>query len=211
VKDFDAVTSITGNPLVLVVKSSLPVKTVAEFIEYARARPGQLNYGVGNSGMKAAVGLLQSLTGISTTEIPFPGAPPAMMELVAGRLDFLFSDPLVADAHIKSGSVRALALTSATKPPSMSTLPTMAEAGVSGFREINTFLGFYVPHGTPKPVIAALNEAFVKAINSPEGQEQYRRMGLVPKPSTPEQLAALTREQITFWEHLVKVSGLQAQ
>ncbi|MCC2674956.1 MAG: putative Bug-like extracytoplasmic solute binding receptor, family [Ramlibacter sp.] len=211
IKDFGAVTQLTGNPLVLVVKPALPVKTVQEFIAYAKSRPGQLNYGVGNSGSKAAVGLLQSLTGISTAEIPFPGMPPAVQELIAGRLDFLFSDPLVVDAHIKAGTLRALAVTASIKSPSMSSLPTMVEAGVPGYRDIVTFLGLWVPHGTPTPAISALNDAFVKAINSPEGQEQFRRMGLVPRPSTPEQLTTLNKEQIAFWEHLVKVSGLQPQ
>jgi tripartite-type tricarboxylate transporter receptor subunit TctC len=210
-RDFDAITLVSANPLVLVVRADLPVKSVPEFVAYAKARPGQLNYGVGNSGNKVAVGLLQSLTGISTTEIPFKGATPAMLELVAGRLDFIISDPLVADQFIKQGSIRALAVTAPVRLPSMRSLPTMAEAGVPGYQEITTFLGLYAPRGTPKPVIAQLNDAFVKAINSKEGQEQFERMGLAPKTSTPQGLADFNREQVGVWEHLVKVSGLQAE
>lgn len=210
-RDFEPITLATANPLVLVVRADLPVKSVPEFIAYAKARPGQLNYGVGNSGNKVAVGLLESLTGIKTTEIPFPGATQAMQELVAGRLDFIMSDPLVAEPFIRQGAIRALAVTSSVKPPSMSALPTMAEAGVPGYREITTWFGYYAPRGTPKAIIAVLNDAFVKAINSKEGQEQFQRMGLVPRTSTPEALAAFNKEQIAFWEHLVKVSGLQPQ
>lgn len=211
VRDFDPITLVSGNPLVLVVRSSLPVKSVPELIAYAKARPGEMNYGVGNSGNKVSVGLLESLTGIKTTEITFKGASDAMLELVAGRLDFIISDPLVADPFIKQGAIRALAVTGPIRMASMSSLPLMANAGVPGYQEINTFLGLYAPHGTPKPVINQLNDAFVKAINSKEGQDQFDRMGLVPKTSTPEGLAAYTREQIVLWERLVKVSGLQPQ
>lgn len=210
-RDFEPITLLTGNPLVLVVRADLPVKSVAEFIAYAKARPAKLNYGVGNSGNKVAVGLLQSLTGISATEIPYKGASQAMLELVAGRLDFIISDPLVADQFLKQGAIRALAVTAPVRLPSMRGLPTMAEAGVPGYVDITTFLGLYAPRGTPKAVINQLNEAFVKAVNSKEGQDQYERMGLVPRTSTPQAFGSFNKEQIAVWEHLVKVSGLQAE
>jgi tripartite-type tricarboxylate transporter receptor subunit TctC len=210
-RDFEPITLITGNPLVLVVRADLPITSVPELIAYAKVRPGQMNYGVGNSGNKVAVGLLQSLTGISTTEIPYKGASQAMLELVAGRVDFMFSDPLVADPFIKDGKIRALAVTGPVPLASMRALPTVAKAGVPDYRELTTFLGLYAPRGTPKAVIDTLNSAFVKAINSKEGQDQYERMGLVPKTSTPQALGAFNKEQIAFWEHLVKVSGLQPE
>lgn len=210
-RDFEPITLLTGNPLVLVVRSDLPIKSVAELIAYAKARPGKMNYGVGNSGNKVAVGLLQSLTGISATEIPYKGASQAMLELVAGRLDFIISDPLVADQFIKQGAIRALAVTAPVKLASMRSLPTMVEAGVPGYQDITTFLALYAPRGTPKAVINLLNEAFVKAIHSKEGQDQYERMGLVAKSSTPQALGAFNKEQIAVWEHLVKVSGMQPE
>ena len=93
----------------------------------------------------------------------------------------------------------------------MRSLPTMAEAGVPGYREITTFLGLYAPRGTPKPVVDLVNDAFVKAIKSKEGQDQYERMGLAPRTSTPQGLRAFNKEQIVVWEHLAKVSGLQPE
>jgi tripartite-type tricarboxylate transporter receptor subunit TctC len=210
-RDFEPITLVTINPLVLVVRSELPIKSVAELIAYAKARPGQMNYGVGNSGNKVAVGLLQSLTGLIATEVPYKGASQAMLDMVGGRLDFMISDPLVADPFIKKGVIRALAVTAPVRLPSMRSLPTMAEAGVPGYKEITTFLGMYAPRGTPKGVIDVLNDAFVKAINSKEGQEQYERMGLEPRTSTPQGLAAFNKEQIAVWEHLAKVSGLQPE
>lgn len=209
-RDFEPITLVTTNPLVLVVRSTLPVKTLPEFIAYAKAHPGQLNYGVGNAGNKVAVGLLESLTGIKSVEIGFKGASEAMLELVAGRIDFYVSDPLVADPFIKQGTIRPLAVTAPVRLASMSGLPAISES-VAGYKEITTFLGFYAPRGTPRPAINALHDAFVKAIESKEGRGQFEKMGMVAKTSTPEALAAFTKEQIAVWEHLVKVSGMQAQ
>jgi tripartite-type tricarboxylate transporter receptor subunit TctC len=210
-RDFEPITLVTANPLVLVVRSDLPIRSVRELIAYAKARPGQLNYGIGNSGNKVAVGLLQSLTGITATEISFKGASQAMLELVAGRLDFIISDPLVAEQFVKQGTIRALAVTAPVRLPAMRSLPTMVEAGVAGYNEITTFIALYAPRGTPKAVIDVLNDAFVKAINSRGGQDQFDRMGLAPRTSTPQGLAAFNKEQIAVWEHLVKVSGLQPE
>jgi tripartite-type tricarboxylate transporter receptor subunit TctC len=211
VRDFDPITLVTANPLVLVVRADLPIKSVTELVAYAKARPGQMNYGVGNSGNKVAVSLLESLTGMKATDIPYKGATPAMLDLVAGRLDFYMSDPVVAEPFIKQGKVRALAVTGAARLPSLQSLPTIAEAGVTGYTDIVSFLGMYAPHGTPKAVIDTLNDAFVKTINSKEGQEFYERVGMVPKTSTPQGLASYLKEQIDFWGHLVKVSGIQPQ
>lgn len=211
VRDFESVALVTFNPLVLVVRSGLPVNSVKDFVAYAKARPGELNYATGNAGNKVAVSQLESLTGIKTTEIPYKGATPAIMDLVAGRLDFIMADPLVADPFIKQGTVRALAVTGPIRMPTMKALPTMADAGVAGYQEFGSFLGIYAPHGTPKAVIDSLNEAFTKAIQSKEGQDFYDNLGLAPRTSTPAGLASYTREQIVFWEKLVRLSGLQAQ
>jgi tripartite-type tricarboxylate transporter receptor subunit TctC len=122
-------TLITTNPLVLVVRSELPVKLVA---------------------------------GIKATEITYKGASPAMLDRVAGRLDFIMADPVVADPFIKQGTIRALAVTAPVRLPSMKSLPTVAEAGAAGYADIATFLGMYAPRGTPRAVIDALDDAFVK-------------------------------------------------
>ncbi len=211
VRDFEPITLITANPLVLVVRADLPIKTVPELVAYAKARPGQMNYGVGNSGNKVAVSLLESLTGMKAADISYKGATPAMMDLIGGRLDFMMSDPVVADPFIKQGAIRALAVTAPMRLPSMKSLPTVAEAGVPGYTDIASFLGFYAPRGTPKAAIDKLNATFVKIINSKEGQDYYERVGMVPKTSTPAGLAIYLKEQIAFWEQLVKVSGLKPE
>jgi tripartite-type tricarboxylate transporter receptor subunit TctC len=209
-RDFEPITLASINPLVLVVRSNLPIHSVSELVAYAKARPGQMNYGIGNAGGKVAVELLQSLTGMNSQEISYKGASQAMQELVGGRLDFMIVDPLVADPFIKQGVLRALAVTSTERLPSMSSLPTMVEAGVPGY-EYASFLGYYAPRGTPKPVIDTLNDAFVKALNTPQAQEYFNRMGMISRPTSPQGLTAFTKEQIATWENLVKISGLQPQ
>jgi tripartite-type tricarboxylate transporter receptor subunit TctC len=210
IRDFDPITLVSINPLVLVVRADLPIQSVADLINYAKARPGQMNYGVGNAGGKVAVKLLRSMTGIDALEVPFKGASQAVQELVAGRLDFMAVDPLVVDSFIKQGTLRALAVTSSVRLPSMSSVPTMAEAGIAGY-DYASFLGYYVPRGTPGAVIQALNEAFVKAVQSKEGQEFYQRMAMIPRTTTPEGLTEFNKGQIANWGRLVKAAGLEPQ
>ena len=209
-RDFEPITLVTVNPLVLVVRSNLPINSVADLVAHAKTRPGEMNYGIGNSGGKVSVQLLQSLTGIKAQEISYNGASQAMLELVAGRLDFMAVDPLVAEPFIKQGVIRPLAVTSRVRLPSMGALPTMVEAGVPGY-EYASFLAYYAPRGTPKAVVDKLNDAFAKAINSKEGQEYFNRMGMIGRSTTPQGLATFNREQIAIWERLVKVAGLQPQ
>jgi tripartite-type tricarboxylate transporter receptor subunit TctC len=169
-----------------------------------------MNYGIGNSGGKVAVQLLRSITGMDAQEISYKGASQAMLELVGGRLDFMIVDPAVADSFLKQGSIRALAVTSKVRLPSMSSLPTMAEAGVSGY-EYASWLGYYAPAGTPEPVIKKLHAAFIKAINAKSSQDYFLRSGMIARASTPEELTAFTREQVAIWKRLVSISGLQPQ
>jgi tripartite-type tricarboxylate transporter receptor subunit TctC len=209
-KDFAPVSQATINPLVLVVRAGLSVKSVAELVAYAKARPGQMNYGVGNAGGKVAVQLLRSITGVQAQEISYKGASQAMTELVAGRLDFMAVDPGVADVFLKQGSIRALAVTSRVRLPSMDTVPTMEEAGVPGY-EYASWLGYYAPAGTPEPLIRKLNAAFVKAINAKPSQDFFYRSGMLARPSTPQALTAFNKEQVAVWERLVRIAGLQPQ
>ena len=184
--------------------------SVAELVEYAKARPGQMNYAVGNSGGRVSTQLLMSLTGISAQDITFPGASHAMLEVAAGRLDFMFTDPLVAEPFLKQGRVKPLAVTSSVRLPAMGNLPTMIEAGVQGY-DYASYTGYYAPRGTPKAVISALNAAFVKAIESDEGKEFYNRMAMIGKATTPEELGAYQKEQTALWGRLVKEAGLEPQ
>lgn len=209
-RDFESVGLVSINPLLLVVRSELPIHSVQDLVAYAKARPGKMNYGVGNAGGKIAVSLLSSMTGIEALDVPFKGASQAVQELIAGRLDFMAVDPLIVEPFIKQGTLRPLAVTSALRLPTMANVPTMAEAGLAGY-EYSSFVAFYAPKGTPKTAIDTLNHAFNKAVNSPEGQAFYQRMRMLPSTTTPEGLTDFTKAQITNWARLVKIAGLQPQ
>jgi len=210
IRDFEPVVLTSINPLLLVVRSNLPINSVPDLIAYSKARPGQMNYGVGNAGGKVAVQLLHSLTGMTGQEISFNGTSQAVLELVAGRLDFMIVDPLVADPFIKQGVLRPLAISSTVRLPSMPNIPTMVEAGVPGY-EYASFTGFWAPKGTPKAVIDTLNAAFVKVLSSPAAAEYASRAGMIARPGTPQSLLAFNKDQIANWERLVKVANLQPQ
>ncbi len=209
-RDFEPVGLLSLNPLLLVVRADLPIQSVQELVAYAKARPGKLNYGVGNSGGKIAVSLMSSMTGIEALEVPFKGASQAVQELIAGRLDFMVVDPLVVEPFIRQGTLRPLAVTSAVRLPTLAAVPTMAEAGLPGY-EYSSFLAFYAPKGTPKAAIDTIHQAFSQAVNSAEGQAFYQRMRMLPATSTPAGLRDFTKEQMVNWGRLVTLAGLQAQ
>lgn len=209
-RDFEGVSLTSINPLLLVVRSDLPINNVSELIAYGKARPGELNYGVGNSGGKVATKLLMSKTGFDALEVPFRGTSQAIQELVAGRLDFMIVDPLVADAFVKQGKLRPLAVTTADRLPSLSEVPTMQEAGVQDY-DYSSFVGFFAPKGTPEAVLAKLNTALVNAVQSEDAKVFYDKMGMIAKTSTVPEAKAFVQEQIALWGELVRVAGIEPQ
>lgn len=209
-EDFEPVSLASLNPLVLVKRADLPVNTVQELVAYAKANPGKLNYGVGNAGGKVAVALLSSMTGFDALEIPFKGASMAVQEMLAGRVDFMAVDALVVNAHIKSGALKPLAVTSNVRLQSMPNVPTMEEAGIPGY-EYTSYLAYYAPKGTPKDVVDKLNKAFNHALMQKETQEYYVKMGMLQKIMTPEELRRFTSQQIDYWAKLVKVGKMTVQ
>ncbi|AHG63478.1 Bug family tripartite tricarboxylate transporter substrate binding protein [Advenella mimigardefordensis] len=209
-KDLAPVTLATVNPLLLVVRSDLPVKSVQDLIDYAKKHPGELNYGAGNSGGKVSVALLKSLAGIDATEVPYKGASQAALDLVAGRLQFMIVDPVVVDSFVKEGKLRPLAVTTKERLDSMPDLPTMEEAGVKGY-EYASWLGYFAPRGTPDEVITSLHDALVKALNSKEATDYFERMGMIRKTTTPTDLTTFVQDQIATWGKLVNIADLQPQ
>lgn len=210
IRDFEPISQVTINPLLLVVRSNLPIRSVTDLIAYAKARPGQLNYGFGNSGGKIAVDLLKSMAGFDAQEVAFKGASQALLDVVGGRLEFMVVDPVVADPHVRSGALRALAITSTQRLPSMPDIAPMAEAGVAGY-DYASFLGYYAPKGTLPAVVQRLNQAFVRAIASKEAQDFFARMGMIGLSSTPAQLRTFNEQQIENWGRLVRIAKLEPQ
>jgi len=215
IKDFAPITLIAQVPNVLVMtpetSSTLGIDSVASLIAYMRRNPGKLSYASGGngSGGHMAGELLKSMARVSMVHIPYAGAAPAQLGLLAGQTDLMFDNLASAAANIRAGRLRAFAVTTATRSPSFPELPTMAEAGgreLAGF-DVTTWFGVMAPAGTPAPVVARLNDEFRKALATPEMRERLKAMGAEPAPTSPEQFAAFIRAELAKYEKVVKFSG----
>jgi len=215
VKDFAPITLIAQVPNVLVMTpetaTRLGVDSVPSLIAYMRRNPGKLSYASGGngSGGHMAGELLKSMAKVSMVHIPYAGAAPAQLGLLAGQTDLMFDNLASAAANIRAGKLRAFAVTTAERTPSFPDLPTMAQAGgkeLAGF-DVTTWFGIFAPAGTPQPVVARLNDEFRKGLVTPEMRERLSKMGAEPVPTSPEQFAAFIRAELAKYEQVVKFSG----
>jgi tripartite-type tricarboxylate transporter receptor subunit TctC len=212
VKDFAPITLIAHVPNVLVLTAEraqqLGVRTARDLVEYARRNPGRLNYASGGNGSAGHMAgeLLKAQARVSAVHIPYAGAAPAQLGLLAGQTDFMFDNLASATPQIKAGKLFALAVTTARRASSMPEVPTMAESGLPGF-DVSTWFGVFAPAGTPPAVVARLNEAFTTALRSSEMRERLARMSAEPAPMSPEQFAQLVRSELAKYEKVVRHSG----
>jgi tripartite-type tricarboxylate transporter receptor subunit TctC len=209
-KDFSPISLLTIVPSVLVVPSDSPHKNVADLIKAARANPGKLNYASFGNGSSAHMSaeLFKSLTKTFITHIPFKGSAPAMTELLAGRVDFLFDTFASANAQIQAGKVRALAVTSAARVPMQPNLPTMQEAGVAGFIS-QAFIGITAPAQTPAALIDRLNKETQRIMAMPDVRQKIASLGMVPASTTPEEYRAFLASETDRNRKLIKEAKLQ--
>lgn len=212
IKDFDPVTMVATTPLVLVANPKFPGSTVKDVISYARAKPGELNFSSGGTGTSnhLAGEMFKSMTGINMVHVPYKGTPAAYSDLLAGQVSLMFDNIVAVMPHIKAGSLKPIAVTSANRVPSLPDVPTMAESGVPGFDAVS-WIGAMVPAGTPKDIISKINTDMVAVLNMPDVKERLAASGAELKPSTPEQLAEHIRKEIDKWGKAVKSSGAQAE
>ncbi|HWI16029.1 MAG TPA: tripartite tricarboxylate transporter substrate binding protein, partial [Burkholderiales bacterium] len=212
VKDLDPVALIASQPNILVVHPSVPVKTVKELIAFAKARPGALNYASSGSGAAAhlAAELFKSMTGVQMTHVPYKGAAPALTDVLAGQCQLIFATSLSVQPYIKSGRLRALAVTTARRARANPELPTVAEAGVPGF-EANTWHGIVVTARTPAAITARLNSEVNKVLQRPEVRERIEGLGGEIIGGTQQQFAAYVQSEIPKWTKVVKESGARAE
>jgi len=212
IKDFAPITLIAHVPNVLVMTperaEQLGIRSARELIDYARKNPARLNYASGGNGSAGHMAgeLMKSQAKISAVHIPYAGAAPAQLGLLAGQTDFMFDNLTSATAQIKAGKLRALAVTTAQRASALPEVPTMAESGLPGF-DVSTWFGVFGPAGMPAPIVARLNSAMTTALRSPEMRERLARMGAEPAPGTPEQFAELLRSELAKYEGIVKFSG----
>lgn len=210
VRDFAPVSLVATTPFVLVVHPSVPSKTVKELVVLAKSRPGKMSMASGGTGSSnQLVGeLFQSLTGTKFTHIPYKGAGPAGVDLMAGQVDLLFDQLSSSVGPIKSGRIRALAVTSQARTAIFPDVPTMKEAGVANY-EVTNITGVLAPAGTPADVISKLHAAIVKVLGQPATRERFAGIALDPAPSTPEQFSAYIKEDFARWTKVVKEANIK--
>jgi len=209
-RDFAPVTQLTSGPAIVVVHPSLPVRSVKELIQLARSRPGQLTYASAGLPSQLAVELFKVMTGTDLVHVPYKGAAPAMIDLIAGHVQVSFPTIIGAFSHVQAGRLRALATTGAKRAPAAPDLPTMMEAGVPGYEAANWF-GTVVPAKTPAAIVAKLSQEIARALRLPDVSERLLVQGMEPTSSTPEAFSAYIRSEITKWAKVVKASGAKAE
>lgn len=211
VRDFAPVTMVASVPLVLVVPAATPATTVAALIEYVRARPQQVSFGSAGNGASGHLAgeMFRSMAGFDMVHVPYRGDGPALTDLIGGRLSMSFANLPAAIGHVRAGTLRALAVTTATRSSALPDVPTMAEAGISGF-EVNPWYGLMAPAGTPAPRIARLQALTVAALAQPAVREQLSRLGAEVVGSTPEAFAAALQADIARYVQAARAANIQA-
>ena len=212
VRDFTPITLVAQVPNVLVMNAEtatrLNIRTLADLVAYAKKNPGKLNYGSGGNGSAGHLAgeMFKSQAGLFIVHIPYAGGPPAQLALVSGQVDFNFDNLAAASANIRSGRLRALAVTTARRSSVMPEVPTVAESGLPGF-DIGTWFGLFGPARLSAEVTQQLNKAFVDALGSPEMKTRMATLMAEPSPTTPAQFAAFVRAELIKYEAVVKASG----
>lgn len=210
VRDFTPVTQLTSGPAIVVVHPSLPARSVKELVALARARPGQLTYGSAGLPSQLAVELFKVITGTDMVHVPYKGAAPAMVDLIAGHVQVSFPTISGGLPHAQAGRLRALATTGAKRSLATPDLPTMIEAGVPGYVAVNWF-GTVVPAKTPAAVVARLSQEIARVLRLPEVGERLLAQGMEPMSNAPEEFAAYIKSEMTKWAKVVKASGAKAE
>jgi len=209
VRDFVPITLVAGVPNVMVVNAKLPVNTVTEFIAYAKERPGQLNMASSGNGTSIHLSgeLFKTVTGVYMVHFPYRGSAPALTDLLAGTMTVMFDNLPSALPHIKSGQLKALAVTSRTRSPALPNVPTVEEAaGLKGF-EASSWFGLFAPAGTPRAIVDKVQSDVAKALSNPEVRERFIGQGADPGGNTPEQFAAFIKAETDKWTRVVKFSN----
>lgn len=212
IKDFTPVSQTVSMPQALVVHPSVKAATLKELIALAKARPGELNYSSSGSGSSShlAIELLKFMTGINLVHVPFKGSGQSMPALLAGQVQMIF-DPLpTALPHVKSGKLRALAISTAKRSPAMPDLPTAAESGVPGF-ESSLWYGLLLPAGAASPLVDKLNKAINDTLRAPDLVERFAALGAEPLGSTAPGFGKTIAEEIIKWGKVIKSAGIRGE
>ncbi len=212
VKDFLPVTLAANAPSVLVVHPSLPVKTIAELIAYAKAKPGEINYGSGSTGAPShlAVELFKSMAGVDLVRIPFKGTSAGINALLGGQVQLMVVPPTAVLGHIKSGKLRGLAVTTAQASVLAPGMPPVAAQGLPGYDVTGPF-GLLAPAKTPASIVQRLNQEMVAVLNRADEKQRMLNAGVEGVASSPDEFAAAIRDDIEKWGRLIRAAGIREQ
>lgn len=211
-KDFAPITRVVDTTLMLMVPQASPLKSVADLLRAARARPGKLSYsssGIGTPPHLAAE-LFRHLTKVQVLHVAYKGATPSLTDLLAARVDFSIDSPSSHGPHVKAGRLRALASTGRERLGAFPDVPTMAEAGIPGY-EYRSWIGLLAPVGTPREIIHRLNGELVKALRSPAARDWFAAQGGIAVGDTPEEFSAFIRAEHESWGKVIRDAGIKAE
>ena len=210
VRSFAPISVLTAAPVVVIVQGSIPVSSLKEFIEYAKARPGKLTYGSAGVGhfLHVAGEAFNVAAGVQLFHVPYKGVNQALVDMLAGRLDVMIDTIVIYAPHVQSGKLKALAVAQKKRLARMPELPTTAEAGLPGY-EFASYFGMLAPAGTPGDIVRRLNAEVVKALGSPDVLDALSKMGVEPFPTTPEEYAKLIVEDGAKWRQIVQTAGIK--
>jgi tripartite-type tricarboxylate transporter receptor subunit TctC len=208
VKDFAPVSNIATSPFVLSVHKSVPAKTIKEFVDYVKARPGQFGYGSAGTGSLTHLSgaLFLARAGLDMNHVVYKGGAPAMADLVGGQIPMYFANISEAVPHAEGGEIRLLGVSSLARWTALPDVPTVAESGYPGFQTV-TWNGLMAPAQTPPAIIARLAEECIKAMRDPELRKRFANYGVEPLGTTPEQFAKQIAADIPAWAEAIKISG----
>ena len=211
VKDLAPITMGVNFPNVLVVNANLKIRTLAEFVAYAKKNPGKLDFASTGAGSASHLAgeLFNDRAGIDTVHIPYKGGAPALQDLLGGRVAAYYSTPATAQAHIESGKLVPLATTGLARPAFMPNVPTIAESGYPGFNALNWY-AFVAPGKTPVPILDRWNLELVKVLNAPDVKEALVKHGLTPAPGTREELARFMASESVTWGRIIRERKITA-
>jgi tripartite-type tricarboxylate transporter receptor subunit TctC len=212
IKVFAPVALVAVSPQLLCITPSLPVKTFAEFVAYAKANPGKVNFGSAGVGSQPHVlgELLKLEAGINLTHVPYRGSAPAITDLLAGSIQMMFDTPVVMLPHIMAGKMRALAVTSPARSPQLPDVPTMTESGLPRL-QANLWSGLLAPMGTPPDVVAKINATFNEGMNTPEMREALKKLGAEPQAMSPDVFSRFLAAETQKWATVVAEAGIRPE
>jgi tripartite-type tricarboxylate transporter receptor subunit TctC len=211
-RDFVPVAPLTSGPGLLIVNNALPVKSVKEFIVYARARPGKLHYGSAGNGAPShlAVALLEVMTQTQLTHVPYKGMAPALNDVFGGQIEVSLPTIPGGLPHAQAGRVRALGVSGAQRSPAAPDVPTIAEAGVPGYEATNWY-GIAAPAGTPRAAVMILNREIARVLALPEVRTRLLNLGMEPETSMPDAYVQYLNREVAKWARVIKSSGISLQ